>query len=229
MSSTGGGITEFLNELSEVDALTALKSAYSSRSPFIFKIDGTEQPVKAFINTFADKKIFVTTEPQVNLPVDKEISLKFLVGTEVFFIKTFFKLHLNRFYVDMNSKVIQLKRRKEPRFLIPKNWNQSGAIILPKNNETLRCNVIDISKSGIRFEIIDPVKIPFQRDDVLKIKFQIHKRAEVATTAIVRFALNRPNATSLMGLEFANITEVQNERVASIVNDIQMFSSTNKF
>lgn len=228
MSTTGSPITEFLNELSENDALAALKGAYSNRSPFIFKIEGNEQPIKAFINTFSDKKVIITPEPNLPLPVDKEISLKFLVGTEVFFIKTSFKLHLNRFYIDMNAKVIQLKRRKEPRFLIPKGWNQSGSVILQNAAQTLRCNVIDISKSGIRFEVLDQVKTPFQRDDIVKIKFQIHKRGEVSTTAIVRFALHRPNANALMGLEFANITEVQNERVSSIVNDIQMFTATNK-
>ena len=228
MATTAGGITEFLNELAESEALAALKGAYSSRSPFIFKIEGIEQPIKAFISAFSDKKIIISPEPAVNLPTDKEISLKFLVGTEVFFIKTIFKVHLNRFYIDMDTKVIQLKRRKEPRFLIPKTWNQSGVVILPKASETLKCNVIDISKSGIRFELLDQPKTHFHRDDVVKIKFQIHKRGEVSTTAIVRFALQRPNANALLGLEFAEITDVQNERVASIVNDITLYTSTQK-
>lgn len=228
MSATGG-ITEFLNELSETDALSALKGAYSNRSPFIFKIEGVEQPVKAYINTFADKKVILSPEPaNISLPIDKEISLKFLVGTEVYFIKTVFKNHLNRVCIDMSAKVIQLKRRKEPRYILPKGWNQSGSIILQNAAQTLRCNVIDISKSGIRFEVLDQPKMHLHRDDIVKIKFQIHKRGEVQTTAIVRFALNRPNATSLMGLEFANITEVQNERVASIVSDIEMYLSTHK-
>jgi hypothetical protein len=228
MSATGA-ITEFLNELSETDGLSALKGAYSNRSPFIFKIDGIDQPVKAYISSFADKKVILTPEPaNISLPLDKETSLKFLVGTEVFFIKTVFKNHMNRFCIDMNAKVIQLKRRKEPRFLIPKGWNQSGAIILQNATQTLKCNVIDVSKSGIRFEVLEQAKIPLHRDDIVKIKFQIHKRGEVQTTAIVRFALNRPNASSIMGLEFANITEVQNERVASIVSDIEMYLSTHK-
>jgi c-di-GMP-binding flagellar brake protein YcgR len=135
---------------------------------------------------------------------------------------------MNHFYVDMGVKVIQLKRRKEPRFHIPKGWNQSGAIFLPKANEILKCSLIDISKSGVRFEVLDQIKTTFKRDDILKIKFQIHKRAEVQTTAIVRFALHRPNANSIIGMEFATISEVQNERVSSIVEDIQMFNSTQK-
>lgn len=227
--SASGGITEFLNELSETDGLAALKGAYSNRSPFIFKLEGLEQPVKAYIDTFVDKKVILSPEPaHLNLPVDKEISLKFLVGTEVYFIKTVFKNHLNRVCIDMNAKVIQLKRRKEPRYLIPKGWNQTGTLILQNATQTLKCNVIDISKSGIRFELLEQPKLHLHRDDIVKIKFQIHKRGEVQTTAIVRFSLNRPNTTSLLGLEFANITEVQNERVASIVNDIEMYLATHK-
>ena len=226
--SSPSGITEFLNELNETEALTALHDAHSLRSPLVFKLENVAQPLKAYINTFADKKAIITPEPPVNLPLDKEVSIKFFVGTEVYFIKTTFKSHLNRFYIDMNSKVIQLKRRKEPRFTLPKGWNQSGGILLPKVSEVIRCNVLDISKSGVRFEVLEPLNIPFRRDDIIKIKFQIHKRAEVVTTAIVRFALIRTNANSIMGLEFANISDVQNERVASIVNDIQMHNSTQK-
>lgn len=227
--SAPGGITEFLNELSETDGLAALKGAYSNRSPFVFKLEGIDQPVKAYIESFADKKVILSPEPAtLNLPVDKEVSIKFLVGTEVYFIKTVFKNHLNRFCIDMNAKVIQLKRRKEPRFLIPKGWNQSATLILQNATQTLNCNVIDISKSGIRFELLEQPKLQLHRDDIVKIKFQIHKRGEVQTTAIVRFSLNRPNATSLLGLEFANITEVQNERVASIVNDIELFLAAHK-
>ncbi|MGZ3692162.1 MAG: PilZ domain-containing protein, partial [Pseudobdellovibrio sp.] len=183
----------------------------------------------AFIDSFSDKKAFVTFEPDaLAIPADKEISMKFLIGTEVFFIKTSFKTHMNSYYFDMTTKVIQLKRRKEPRFNIPKGWNHTGAILLAKANETIKCGVMDISKSGIRFEILDQLKPALKRDDFIKIKFQVHKRGEVQTMAIVRFILHRNNASSLLGLEFANITEVQNERVASIVSDIELYIAAQK-
>lgn len=226
---SNNGITEFLNELNEKDSVMALQEANNRNSPLVFKIENHEQPIKAFINAFVDKKVFIVTEPEsIAIPLNKEISMKFFVGTEVYFIKTSIKTHNNRFYFDMATKVIQLKRRKEPRFLIPKNWMQVGAIYLGKANEFLKCNVIDISNSGIRFEVLDQLQPNLKRDDFIKIKFQVHKRAEIQTMAVVRFILNRSNANSLLGLEFLNMTDIQSQRVASIVSDIELFNSTQK-
>jgi c-di-GMP-binding flagellar brake protein YcgR len=128
----------------------------------------------------------------------------------------------------MNLKVIQLKRRREPRFNIPKKWPQSASILIgAPQPEFIKCNVVDISLSGIRFEILQQHP-EYKREDIIKIKFQIYKRAEVSTLAIVRFILVRPNASSILGLEFAEISNIQKERVAHIVQDIHLYNSTNK-
>ena len=227
---SGGGITEFLSELSESESLSALREAYNRNSPLVVKLETQPAPVRIMIGTFADRRIIVAPDPPgVVLPTDRELSLKFNIGTEVYFIKTTIKSFTNRYYIDMNTKVIQLKRRREARFTIPKNWSQSGSILLPKQGENIRCNVIDISKSGIRFEVLDLFQPRFQRDDIIKIKFQIHKRAEVNATAIVRFVLHRPALNSLLGMEFAtDVSDVNQQRIASIVDDIQLFLSTQR-
>ena len=62
---SAGGITEFLNELSESEALAALRNAHSTRSPLVFKLENADQHIKAYINTFADKKIILTPEEKV--------------------------------------------------------------------------------------------------------------------------------------------------------------------
>jgi hypothetical protein len=224
---SSGGITEFLSELSESESLSALREAFMQNSPLIFKMEQLAQPVKVFIDTFADKKIFVVPDPSdFELPIDKEYSIKFNVGTEVYFIKTSFKVHLNRVYVDMNTKVIQLKRRKEPRYLLPKNWTQTASILVTPT-EIIKCSVADISNSGIRLEILG-THPDYKRDDFVKIKFQIHKRGEVVTTAVVRFILKRNNANTLLGLEFIEISNTNQARVTGVINDIQMYSSTQK-
>ena len=228
MSSTGA-ITEFLNELNETDSLAALREAYNCNAPLIFKLDTQPQPLRASIGSFSDKRIIIFPEnDKIVLPLDKEVSIKFNVGTEVYFLKTTFKSHLNRYYIEMNSKVIQLKRRKEPRLLIPKNWAQQAAIIRnTAGDDLIKCKVADISLSGIRLEVLDAFP-NYKRNDIIKIKFQIHKRAEVVTPAIVRFVLARTNMSSLLGLEFLNTTDVQKERISSLVGDIQLFNTTVK-
>ncbi|MEQ1722312.1 MAG: PilZ domain-containing protein [Pseudobdellovibrio sp.] len=224
--SQPSGITEFLTELNESDSASALRFAYNQKSPLIFKIDSVATPLKATIDSFLDKRAFLSSEIKIHkIEPDKEVSIKFNVGTEVYFIKTFIKSHLARYYFDMNSKVIQLKRRREPRYIIPKKWAQSSGIVIGANRpEPIKCNVIDISLSGIRFEVLQQHP-EYKRDDIIKINFQIYKRAEVSTLAIVRFVLVRPNASSILGLEFAEISNVQKERVSHIIQDINLFNS----
>ena len=224
---SSGGITEFLNELSENESLATLREAFMQNSALIFKMEQLAQPVKVFIDTFADKKIYVTPDPSsFELPIDKEYSIKFNIGTEVYFIKTSFKVHLNRVYIDMNTKVIQLKRRKEPRYLIPKNWTQTASLLVT-STEIIKCNIADVSNSGIRFEVLGNHP-DYKRDDFVKIRFQIHKRGEVITNAVIRFVLKRPNANTLLGLEFIEISNTNQARVTGVVGDIQMQTSTQK-
>ena len=220
---------DFLSELNESDSLFALRSAHSENSVLVFNFGTPPKPLKTYIENFLDKRVVLTGKlNNFSFPADRAISFKFQVGTETYFIKTFVKSHLNHYYFDMSSKVQQLKRRREPRFLIPKKWKQSATIILNPAQQ-LRCSAVDISLSGIRFEIMAEQAVPhFVRDDIIALKFQIHKRAEMSATAIVRFILNRPNLPVIMGLELADTTEVQKSRIASLIEDITLFGSVTK-
>jgi hypothetical protein len=222
---------DFLNELSETESISALQNAYSQKSILVFKIDEYLAPIKAQIENFNDRKVLLNKEvADLKFDLSKEISMKFNIGTEVFFIKTFLKKNLNRIYFDMSSKVIQLKRRKEPRYVIPKKWNQTSSIL---NNSMalnlLKCHVHDISYSGIRLEVDDKKAPVFEKEEIIKIQFQIYKRAEVATDAIVRFYLKKVNENSLVGLEFVNLKEIQRQKVQDIVEDLINFQSSPKY
>lgn len=224
MAAAPVGSADFLSELNETESLAALRSAHSENSALVFSIGSPPKPYKTSIENFLDKRAILTSNlKEYNLPSDREISFRFKVGTETYFIKTLVKSHLNRYYFDMTSKVLQLKRRREPRYLVPKKWHQSAVL------QSVPCSVVDISLSGIRFEFSGLHKVPvLQRDDIVLIKFQIHKRSEVAATAIVRFMVNQPEKKAIVGLEFAKITDVQSERVASLVQDIILYSKTSK-
>lgn len=223
MSAAQVGSADFLSELNASDSLAALKSAHSEKSSLVFSIGTPPKPYKTSIDNFLDKRAILAGLKDHNLPSDREISFKFHVGTETYFIKTFIKSHLNRYYFDMTSKVLQLKRRREPRYLVPKKWSQTASM------QSNPCTVVDLSLSGIRFEFSAKQKLAvYQRDDIISLKFQIHKRGEVSATAIVRFILSRPDNSVIMGLEFADISEVQSKRVASLIEDIIIFSSVSK-
>lgn len=221
---------DFLNELNEVDSITALQKACSQDSVIVFKLAEYPIAVQTVIDSFIDKRAMLGREvSELKFDMDQVVSIKFNIGTEVFFVKTKLKRHLNKVYFDMFSKVIQLKRRKEPRLVVPKRWAQTANILSAANPaEVLKCHVHDISQSGIRFELLDNSVI-FSREDVIKIQFKIYKRAEVVTDAIVRFCLNRTNQNALLGMEFYNLKDIQQERIASIVSDIVHYEATAKF
>lgn len=224
-------ITEFLTELNDTDSLAALHEAHSQKSILVFKVDAYPNPIKTFIDNFLDKRAILPSDlTDFKLPTDKEVSFKFNVGTEVFFIKTFIKSHLNRYYFDMTSKVIHLKRRGAPRHIIPKKWSQTAGIVINAAKLTLlKCTMIDISLSGARFEIEPKQNVPdFQCEDIVRIKFQIYKRAEIDCLAIIRFISKKPNAPVIVGLEYVEISDVQTKRIASIIEDINMFVKVTK-
>lgn len=225
------GLAEYITELTETDSLATLHKAYSQKSPLVFKLDQYPHPIKTGIDHFLDKRAVLQSDlKNLKIPDKKEVSITFNVGTEVFFIKTIIKSHLNRYYFDMSSRVLQLQRRSEPRFLIPKKWNQTGFIITnPVKSKQPPFTVIDISLSGLRLEVRTPNLISdCKNDDVIKIKFQIYKRAEITTRAVVRHALHNPEGSSFLGLEFAKMPTLDAERVSSIIEDIALFNSANK-
>jgi hypothetical protein len=223
-------IVDFLIDLNKTDSLVVLKNASSQKSVLVFKLAEFSQLQQTKIDYFLDKKVILGKEvSELNFNLEQDVSIKFNIGTEIYFVKTQLKKHLNKIYFDMSSKVLQLKRRKESRYLIPKKWNQSAHIL--NNSKALNlisCHVQDISLSGIRFEVLDQTVI-FKRDDIIKFQFQIYKRAEIASYGIVRFYLNRAGHSSILGLEFFNLKEVQKERISNIVEDIVNFQTVNKF
>lgn len=224
-------VTDFLNELDERESLVALQMAYSQKSALYFKTEAAEKIVMCTIDALVDKRVMLKLEsPEMPVSVDVEISIKFNIGTEVYFIKTPIKKLLGKPYFETNVKVIQLKRRKEPRYLIPKKWLQTAAVLgAHAKIKPVPCSVINISRSGMRLEVKDLTQLPFQRDDLIKIQFQIHRRAEVNCEALVRFFMNRLNQGTFLGLELVFATDMQKERVAGIVEDLIGFQKGQKF
>ena len=218
-------VTEFLIDLNENESFLALQSAYSQKSVLLFKTEAAPKIINCTIDSFVDKKVILKLEdPSTPIAVGVEVSMKFSLGTEVYFVKAPIKKQGTLAYFDVSAKVIHLKRRKEPRYVIPKKWNQAAAIISASPGiKPVPCTVIDISASGLRLEVKESVHINCKRDDIIKVQFQIHRRAEVACDAIIRFFMNRNGAGTLLGLELIFMKEVQRERVVGVVEDINGF------
>ena len=120
---------EFLYELDANKSLETLINCYIQRSYVLFRPDPSQKIIKALIETITDKKAILRIQAaQVFIPENSEIVMKFNVGSEVYFLKAPLKKHLDQYCFDLTATVIELKRRKEPRYPIPKKWLQSACI-----------------------------------------------------------------------------------------------------
>ena len=220
MSSNSGNAGEFLVELEEKDAFLALHNCFTMNSDMILKNETDPNPVSAKIGFFADKKVFIET-----LHVEKlmtfmgQTSIKFFIGTEVYFIKTNLEVVDDQICFDQNSKIVQLRRRKEPRYNIPEKWNQTAAIWSIELKIKNQARVTDISYNGCRFEV-PKLSLSINKGDQIRIQYQIFKRADVVCDAIVRFIMRKPNGTTVLGLEFTQLQKSHKSRINNIVEDL---------
>lgn len=216
-------VNEFLIELEENEAFMALHNCFTLGSELMLKNDIEPQPVSAKIAFFADKKVFLESNSIAKLvSFAGQTSIKFFIGTEVFFIKTNLEFVDEAICFDQRSKVVQLRRRKEPRYNVPEKWNQAAAVWSIELRIKNDAKVIDISHGGIRFEI-PKLTLSIAKGDQIRIQYQIFKRAEVVCDALVRFVMRKPNGTVTLGLEFVQLQKPQKARINSIVEDLVNF------
>ncbi len=195
------------------------------------KAEGVISPIKANIDTFSGKRVILSGDiNHIKLEANHDVSIKFNVGTEVYFLKTTIKTYLNRYYFDISTKVTHFKRRKDKRFLIPKKWAQTSCLVLsPVKYDTVKCTVLDISLTGIRLQITkSQQKLNYQPNDIIKVRFQIYKRAEIETQGIIRFLSNKPELPIIVGVEFNKLTHIHKQRIANIIEDIGLHKTAHR-
>lgn len=220
MSSNTANAGEFLTELEEKDAFLALHNCFTLNSDLMLKNDTDPTAVSARIGFFADKKVFLETTATEKLAgFVGTTSIKFFIGTEVYFIKTTLEVIDDQICFDQTSKIIQLKRRKEPRYNVPEKWNQTAAVWSIELKIKNPARVTDISFSGCRFEV-PKLSLSINKGDQIRIQYQIFKRADVVCDAIVRFIMRKPNGTTVLGLEFTQLQKSHKSRINSIVEDL---------
>lgn len=213
-------VGEFLTELEEKEAFLVLHNCFTQNSEMILKNEMDPNPISAKIGFFADKKVFLDTSQIEKLSTFHGLtSIKFFVGTEVYFIKTTLEVANDQICFDQNSKIIQLRRRREPRYNIPERWNQAAAVWSIELKIKNPARVIDISYHGCRFEV-PKLSLSINKGDQIRIQYQIFKRADVVCDAIVRFVMRKPNGTTVLGLEFTQLQKSHKSRINSIVDDL---------
>jgi len=217
---------EFLVELEEKDSLQVMRKCVDMYSDLIIKFEGDSQAYTAKIKRCENDNVFLETSfvEVLMKNLDVNVSIKFFIGTEVYFIKTKLITIDDQFCFSEKSKIIQLKRRKEERHNLPDKWSQFAAVWSIQLKIKNDARIIDISYSGIRFELSE-LTIPVEKNDQIRIQFKVNKRSEVVCDALVRFKLKKPNGSIILGLEFSRIQDSQRSRIRSVVDDIVSYNA----
>lgn len=211
---------EYLNELEANKAFEVLNNCFTVGSDLTIRNEFEPNPLSAKISFFADSKIFLETEHAEKMATFKgQTSIKFFIGSEVYFIKTTLEVVEKQICFDQSAKVVQLLRRKEPRYNIPEKWNQTAAIWSIELRIKNQAKVINFSLSGCRFEV-PRLSLDLSLGDQIRLQYQIFKRANVVCDAIVRFITHKPNGSAVLGLEFTNLQKGHKSRIESIVGDL---------
>lgn len=222
-----GNAGEFLVDLQEQEAFLVLHNVFTQNLDLTLKNEAEAQSITAKIIHFADRKVFLETDyPNEKLAGFKGLtSIKFFIGTEVYFIKTPIQIIDNVACFEQAAKIVQLRRRKEPRYNIPDSWSQTAAVWSIELKIKNSARVVDISQLGIRFEV-PMVSLKINQGDTIRIQYQIFKRGEVVCDAIVRFIMTKSNGTAILGLEFTGLQKNHTLRIRSIIEDLANYYET---
>lgn len=211
---------EFLVELEESEGFSALQNCLTAGSELILRNESDPSAVAAKMSSFADQKVFLETTQVEKLSTFKGLtSIKFFIGTEVYFVKTPLEVVDQKVCFEQSAKVVQLRRRKEPRYNIPEKWNQISAIWSIELKLKNEGKVTDISNGGCRYEIPN-LTLELKKGDKIRLQYQIFKRAVVVCDGIIRFIMRKSNGTTILGLEFVDLQKGNKARIDNIVEDL---------
>lgn len=218
MSSTNA--QEFLTELTPEEALHVFNECLAIHSDMTIKLENEVQPLHAKIDFLADGKVFL------KLSIDyKSINyvglsnVKFFIGTEVYFIKTQLDTVNDALCFDQHTSVLHLKRRKEPRYNIPKHWDQTSTIWSLQTKAKNLARVLDISYHGLKLEI-PAMSLNLVKNESIRVQYQLHKRARVVCDGEIKFIATKPNGAAIIGLEVKELGSVHRHKIVSIVDDL---------
>ncbi len=221
MSESQNSVNEYLVEISEMEALQMISQCMINQVEFSIKLEKNIQTYLAKIDKIGQGKIFFRPKVIPKENIENQIAtIKFFVGTEVFFLKSQFEYVNGCFAIPHHAKIIQFKRRKFVRYVLPTKWNQTSALRSIETKFKVNAKVLDISMGGLRLEVTEPLNNQIKKGEIYRIQFQIFKRGDTLCDGEVKFIGARPNGVTLIGLEFKNLSESHQSRIQSVIDDI---------
>lgn len=173
--------------------------------------------------TIREGQIILTSKKWDSL-VGKDCAFSLKVDTQVYFFKTKVRKLNGEIFLKTDFDLFELVRRKEVRHKVPYEWPQNAALVLgSKRDKRLAANIVDLSKSGIRLQLL--AQLPeFRTGQRVAFTLRIHRRAIAYINGIVKHSKRVSGQLPVIGVEFFELTPIIADKVLNICNDIVRFN-----
>lgn len=219
------GILDHLKELTANSVENLFYTTLRLRHRINFKTLEHEVIYKGQLLRTSEKWRFRLISPVFEEKFEKTTEATFKLETPqgTYFFKSFIQFIDDQLTLVGPFVVYQLTRRKNIRFPIPKDWNQSASF----NSYDMRKlkstgNILDLSVSGLRVLVDQELPI-YQKNQELRVQFKIFRRAEIILKAVVKHIKKNAQKKQELGLEFIELSPVIQNRIDGICSDLSHF------
>lgn len=159
---------------------------------------------------------------------NKSCAFSMKVDTQVYFFKTKVFADEDEVYLKTDFDIFELKRRRDIRYAIPYEWPQSAAIIIgSKKDKKMAANIIDLSVSGIKLQLLAQVP-ELKIDQKIAFTIKIHRRSIAYLNGTVRHSRRVKNQLPFVGVEINVTSELLKDKLSNICSDIVRFALLSK-
>ncbi len=213
-------ILSFLNELSETEGRKILELIRNKDTKLKFKTENVKKIETAQLAISPlPNKFFLLPRTDFKKP-ESEVAFKIPIGTDVYFFKTLIHQEGKYFYIKLPFPIYKLIRRRDTRYMIPKNWAQSGAITSSeKKIFASKVELLELSMSGIKVHAYN--ELPrYEKLQKIKLAFKIHRRAEMQLFGLIRHVAFPKSGGQTLGIEFFIEGKLMENKIQNICDDL---------
>lgn len=208
---------------SQAEVLKILQDLAQAKGDLLAKKPGPEDSLFLFhVVKFDENSLICTTNPPAQMSHDSgELICSFFLGGEKYFLSTTYQVRDRQLYVKFPEAIYHLQRREDYRIKIPATFKALFEVH-QINDKYIKYSfpIWDLSGGGCRL-ILKNSKQTLKNEDELHGHLFFPDRNPTQVHAVVRHIRPGPDKeSSLYGLQFLGMTEIQKNRVAAVVLDL---------
>ncbi len=151
---------------------------------------------------------------------DRTCAFSFRIGTRIFFFKSKIQLGGKGFFVDIGFDLIELRRRRHIRFIIPEYLTYESSIISQVyKNLRINAQLINFSESGAKIKCRESLT-GIQKGATIILSVKAERRPAFMVACEVKFILRKQISQPEIGLHFVNPDRMTQNKITNLCEDL---------